>query len=167
MAVKWLFLVALPSVLRRCWLFVRESIRPVKDCVIRCWHGYLSGARCEWFAYGPANATATPSSLSLLKSRMVWPFWWRLTQAVLENEVIRSVSCKASCMEDYFCTSCFVILLFNHWCTGYCPCVLCSYRHLFRQCLYQCHSTLDPHMLLLCTSCLASCYSSPSHIFVR
>ena len=28
-----------------------------------CWHGYLSGVRCKWFAYGPADATATPSKM--------------------------------------------------------------------------------------------------------
>jgi len=27
---------------------------------MRCWRGYLSGARCKWFAYGPADATFTP-----------------------------------------------------------------------------------------------------------
>jgi len=31
---------------------------------MRCWHGYLSGTRCRWFAYGPADATA--SSLASL-----------------------------------------------------------------------------------------------------
>jgi len=36
------------------------------------WCGYLSGARCKWFAYGPADATATPSSLAPVKSRMVY-----------------------------------------------------------------------------------------------
>jgi len=54
-----------------------------KNRLIRCWHGYLSGARCRWFAYGPADATATRSSLASLKSRLVWPFWCRLTQVVL------------------------------------------------------------------------------------
>jgi len=34
--------------------------------------GYLSGARCKWFAYGPADATATPSSLAAVKFRMVY-----------------------------------------------------------------------------------------------
>jgi len=36
------------------------------------WHGYLSGARCKLFAYGPADVTATPSSLAPVKSRMVY-----------------------------------------------------------------------------------------------
>ena len=31
--------------------------------------GYLSGARCKLFAYGPADATATPSSLAAVKSK--------------------------------------------------------------------------------------------------
>jgi len=34
--------------------------------------GHLSGARCNLFAYGPADATATPSSLAPVKSRMVY-----------------------------------------------------------------------------------------------
>jgi len=46
-----------------------------------CWHGCLSGASCKWFAYSPADATATPSSLVSLKSRMVnLPFWCWLTK---------------------------------------------------------------------------------------
>jgi len=39
--------------------------------VMRYWRGYLSAARCKWFAYSPADATATPSSLASLKSRPV------------------------------------------------------------------------------------------------
>jgi len=39
------------------------------------WHGYLSGAKCKWFAYGPADATATPTSLAPVKSRMVYLSW--------------------------------------------------------------------------------------------
>ena len=48
----------LPSVLWRCWLSGRKGIRPVKNWVVGCWHGYLSGARCR-LAYGSADATAT------------------------------------------------------------------------------------------------------------
>jgi len=47
-----------PSVLWRCWLGGRKGIRPVKNCVVGYWHGYLSGARCR-LAYGPVDATAT------------------------------------------------------------------------------------------------------------
>jgi len=37
---------------------VRKRIRPVKNRVMRCCCGYLSGARCRLYAYGPADATA-------------------------------------------------------------------------------------------------------------
>ena len=47
-------------------------MRPVKTWVVRYWRGYLSGARCKWFAYGPTDATATSSSLAAVKSRMVY-----------------------------------------------------------------------------------------------
>ena len=51
-------LSVVPSVLWRCWLGDRKGIRPVKNWVVRCWRGYLSGTRCR-LAYGPADATAT------------------------------------------------------------------------------------------------------------
>jgi len=41
-----------------CWLGSRKGIWPVKNWVVRCWHGYLSGARCR-HAYCPADATVT------------------------------------------------------------------------------------------------------------
>ena len=37
----------MPSVLWRCWVGDRKGIRPVNNWVVRCWHGYLSGARCR------------------------------------------------------------------------------------------------------------------------
>ena len=37
----------MPSVLWRCWLGGRKGIRPVKNWVVRCWNGYLPGARCR------------------------------------------------------------------------------------------------------------------------
>ena len=37
---------------------------------------------------GPADATATQSSLASLKSRLVLPFWCRLTQVVLEKRLL-------------------------------------------------------------------------------
>jgi len=36
------------------------------------WHDYLSWVWCKLFAYGPADATATSSSLASVKSRMVY-----------------------------------------------------------------------------------------------
>ena len=39
--------LTMPSVLWCCWLGSRKGIRPVKNWVVRCWRGYLSGARCR------------------------------------------------------------------------------------------------------------------------
>jgi len=64
--------IQLPSVLWHCWLGIRTSIRPVKNWVMRYWHGNLFGARCKWFAYDLADATATPLSLASFKCRMVY-----------------------------------------------------------------------------------------------
>ena len=55
-----------PSVLLHCWLGVRKSIRPIKNKVMRCWRGYLSGASCRLFACSPAGATAIPKVYHLL-----------------------------------------------------------------------------------------------------
>jgi len=40
------------------------------NCVMWCWHDYLSAVRCRWFAHGPADTTATPSFLASLKCRL-------------------------------------------------------------------------------------------------
>jgi len=47
-----------PSVLWRCCLGGMKGIRLVKNWVVGCWCGYLSGVRCR-LAYGPADATVT------------------------------------------------------------------------------------------------------------
>jgi len=64
----------------------REKHPAYKNWLMRCWCGYLSGARCWLFAYGLADVSAsqTPSSLASFKSRLVLPFWYWLTQVVLE-----------------------------------------------------------------------------------
>ena len=48
-----------PSMLWRCWLGGRKGIQPVKNWVVRCWHGYLSGARCRLAYATETDATAT------------------------------------------------------------------------------------------------------------
>ena len=74
-------IAVVPSVLWRCWLGGRKGIWPVKNWVVGYWHGYLTGAKYR-LAYGPADATATHWAV---KSRLVLPFWYPLTQVVLEK----------------------------------------------------------------------------------
>ena len=58
--------------------------------MVGCWHGYLSIARCR-LAYGPADAAAT--SLASVKSRLVLPFWYRLTWVVPEKGPLNVCVC--------------------------------------------------------------------------
>ena len=52
--------------------WAQEGHLACKNWVVRYWRGYMSRARCKWFAYGPADATATPSSLAPVKSILVY-----------------------------------------------------------------------------------------------
>ena len=71
------------------WLGSRKGIRPVKNWVVGYWRGYLPAARYR-LAYGPADATATHCLLlhASVKSRLVLPFWYRLTQLVPDKGVL-------------------------------------------------------------------------------
>ena len=104
-----------------------------KNWVMRCWYGYLSGMRCKWFAYGPADVTATPSSLASLKCGLFYFFWCRLAQVVLEKMPLNG------CLS----VSCFVVLMAKNdnagvsWITGHIEMHVTSHRcgsqnYLFR-----------------------------------
>jgi len=66
----WLAITCLQCFDTVGWVTGRAS--GSKHWVMMCWCGYLSAAKWKWFAYGPADATATASSLASLKSRMVY-----------------------------------------------------------------------------------------------
>ena len=70
----------------------QEEHPACKNWVMRCWCGYLSGARCRLFAYGPADATTIPKPHHLLPH--LNPDWFYLsdTQVVLENRPLNGCS---------------------------------------------------------------------------
>jgi len=70
----------------------QEGHPACKNWVLR----YLSGARCKWFAYVPADATATPSSFASLKSRMVY-----YSGAVLEKRPLNGCVVLAGYMNVF------------------------------------------------------------------
>ena len=53
---------------------------------MRCWCGYLSGARCRLFAYGPADVADIPNPHHLLPH--LNPEWFYLSGAGLYPEVV-------------------------------------------------------------------------------
>ena len=74
-----------------CWLGDRKGIRPVKKLsggVL----GWLSVWRCR-LAYGPADVTAT--------HWLVLPFWYRLTQVVLEKRPLNVCVCVCALLTMY------------------------------------------------------------------
>ena len=77
----------LPWLLWHRRLGAMNSIWPVKNWLMRCYHGYLSGARSKWFAYGQTDATTTPSSLASLKIEIGLAFLVPSYQVVLERRV--------------------------------------------------------------------------------
>jgi len=85
-----------PSVLCHCWLGDRKSNQPVKN--ERWGAGVVihleRGADCLHMVQ-PLHPE-TPSSLA---SRLVLPFWYRLTQVVLENRPLN----KCCCIYCIFC----------------------------------------------------------------
>ena len=81
-----------PSVLWHCWLGGRKGIRPVENWVVGCWHGYQSGARCIW----PSWCHCHSVSLASVKSRLVLPFWYRLTWVVPDKGPLNGCSSSSS-----------------------------------------------------------------------
>ena len=81
---------SVPSVLWRCWLGGRKGIRPVKK---------LSGEVLTWLSvWSEVQTCIWPSwchchslSLASVKSRLVSPFWYRLTRVVLEKRAVKRV----------------------------------------------------------------------------
>jgi len=69
----------------------QEGHPACKIRLVMCWCVYLSEARFKWFAYGSADATATPSSLGSLKSRMVYLAG---AKAVVEKRPLNRCSSK-------------------------------------------------------------------------
>ena len=71
----------MPSVLWRCWLGGRKGIRPVKKqsggvlALLSVWSEVQTCIQPSW-------CHCHTLSLAPVKSRLVWPFWYRLTWVV-------------------------------------------------------------------------------------
>ena len=100
----------MPSVLWSCWLGDRKGIRPVKNWAVGCWHGYLSVARCRlaW----PSWCHYHSLFLASVKSRLFLPFWYWLTQVVLDKGSLNVCVCpRCFCLHD----TRFIVNIFNKY----------------------------------------------------
>ena len=90
----------MPSVLWRCWLGSKKSIRPVKK---------LSGGVLAWLSFWckvqtfiwPSWCHCHSLSLASVKSRLALPFWYRLTRVVPDKEPLNL--CVCVCCFTLFC----------------------------------------------------------------
>ena len=82
----------MPSVLWRCWLGGRKGIRPVKKLSGRvlAWLSVWSDVQtCIW----PSWCHCHSLSLASEKSRLVLPFWYRLTWVIPEKGPLNGCVC--------------------------------------------------------------------------
>ena len=88
-----------PSVLWCCWLGGRKGIRPVKK---------LSGGMLVWLwlsVWSEVQTCILPSwcychslSLASVKSRLVFPFWYRLTRVAPDKGTLNGCVCVCVCV---------------------------------------------------------------------
>ena len=82
----------MPSVLWCCWLGDRKGIRPVKKLSggLLAWLSVWSEVRtCIW----PSWCHCHSLSLATVKSRLVLPFWYRLTRVFLDKGPLNGCLC--------------------------------------------------------------------------
>ena len=84
--------IVLPSVLWCCWLGGRKGIWPVKNSggVLAWLSVWTEVQTCMW----PSWCHCHSLSFAPVKSRLVLPFWYRLTQVVLEKRPLNGCSCS-------------------------------------------------------------------------
>ena len=89
--------VLMPSALWRCWLGGRKGIQPVKNWVVGCCCGYLSGVMCR-LAHGSADATGT-HCLCFSKIQIGFAFCYRLTWVVPDKGPLNGCVCSTPRMK--------------------------------------------------------------------
>ena len=119
---------SLPSVLWRCWLGGRKGIQPVKKLSggVLAWLSVWSEVQtCIW----PSRFHCHSLSLASVKSRVVLPFWYRLTRVVPDKGPLNGCVCVCYCLP-------ILALTWIYW------------QHTFWRChRASCHGWLHEHCL--------------------
>ena len=95
--------------------------------MVWCWRGYLSGARCR-LAYGPADAHCHSLSLASVKSRLVLPFWYRLTRVVLHKGPLNGCVCVCHLPVSHACLHCAIYTTCKDIFSG----IFCIHKQIIR-----------------------------------
>jgi len=83
--------------------------------VMRCWPGYLSGARCRWFAYDPADANVTPIISCFIKIYIGLTFLVPAYPGCPGKDAVKRVSdCLLSLRQSLY----IICLCKLDWCHG-------------------------------------------------
>ena len=85
--IRW---STVPSVLWCCWLGSRKGIRLVKNCGVLAWLSVWSEVQTY---ICPSWCHCHSLSLASVKSRLVLPFWYRLTWVVPEKGPLNGCVC--------------------------------------------------------------------------
>ena len=94
------FSAFVPSVLWRCWLGGRKGIRPLKKLSrgVLAWLSVWSKVQtCIW----PSWCHCHSRSLASVKSRLILPFWCRLTWVVPDKGPLNGCVCVCLCSAIY------------------------------------------------------------------
>ena len=102
----------MPSVLWRCWLGSRKGIRPAKNRVVGCWLSVWSKVQT---CICPSWCHCHSLSLASVKSRLVLPFWYRLTWVVLEKGPLNGCVCVCGLMRIFISRK-FVVADWHGFC---------------------------------------------------
>jgi len=140
------------SVLWRCWLGGRKGIRPVKK---------LSGGVLAWLSvWSKVQTCIWPSwchchslSVASVKSRLVSPFWYRLTQVFLDKGP--SDGCVCVCL-----TGCVALWIISSYRLGLKVCGLVLHNW---SCLHYCSPLVNVIVHVLCSGVLLLLHISQTH----
>ena len=106
----------------QCWLCDRKGIRPVENWVVGRWCGFVwsNVQTCIW----PSWCHCHLLSLASVKSRLVLPFWYRLTWVVPDKGPLNLCVCvcvracvrayvrACVCVSSYICFQLIISLSF-------------------------------------------------------
>ena len=87
--------LCVPSVLWHCWLGGKKGIWPVKNWVVAWLSVWSEVQTCIWPSWFHCHSL----SLASVKSRLVLPFWYRLTRVVLDRELLNGCMSVVACMK--------------------------------------------------------------------